>query len=120
MFSSKAIVTCFKNYRFGLKPNSSNSSQPLRSVKVRQERLVITCGSDGQWKVLSLTILNDSDTGGGGASGRKLMTGTALSRLHCQSRACPAPPYVKNGMVEFSGLRVGSMARLEPTNNIIT
>lgn len=112
-FNSRAIVTCLQDYEFMVLASHQDFLQNYsQKQKVRQKRLVISCSTDGIWKALSVTTKHQTGYGGNKKGGRfKTLGSIPLSMLQCRPKECNPPPYITDGMVEFSGLRVGSMAR---------
>ena len=46
--------------------------------------------------------------------------GIELSAVKCRPMRCPFPEDTQKGLVEFSGLSIGSMARFEIIMNYVT
>ena len=91
-YRSKSILLCNEGYTFVLK-------NP-REVKVNQKVINVVCSSKQKWTASSLTT-----------EGRNIPFSTFSNNLKCRKRRCPLPIGIQYGMVEFSGLTVGSMAR---------
>lgn len=93
-FKSKAALKCVEGFEFAfLNPNGDED-------KVNQPTVYIVCSSNQTWMTVPITskFLRSPFT-------------TSVETLRCRKRQCPLPEDIQHGMVEFSGLTVGSMAR---------
>jgi len=91
-YKSNALVVCYQDYVLTI---GQGQGPKVTGVK----RTKVTCSADGNWRARVKMLNSHYDSF------------VPLNMVNCRPLECPQPDAISLGMVEFSGLTVGSMAR---------